>query len=145
MTPVSAAVAGSQARSRSRTADPDHQQTGRQEDRQQSDAGTEDAGRSRRHRRSEERREGEQRTGDGLSGTIAGEERVVVDESRRHEFGFEQRQDDMTAAEDQSSGPIEDVDEANGRVPGRRGERGQSEEQCGEGDEGSDAQPPGTA
>ena len=51
----------------------------------------------------------------------------------------------MTAAEDQGPGPVEDVDEANGRIPGRCSERRQSEEQCGEGDEGGDTQSPGAA
>ena len=49
----------------------------------------------------------------------------------------------MTAAEDQRPGPIEDVDETNRRVPGHCGERGQSDEQRDEGDEGGDAKSPG--
>ena len=85
--------------------------------------------------------EGEEWAGDGLGGAVAGEELVVGEPVARDDFGAEEWEDDVAAAEDEGAGAVEAVEEAPGFAVGGGGEGGKDEEEReeeekGEGGEG---------
>ena len=55
--------------------------------------------------------EREQRTGHGLRRTIPGKEQVAIDETWCHQFVLKQGQHDVAAAEDESAGAIEAIND----------------------------------
>ena len=83
--------------------------------------------------------EGEERTRNRLRCAIAGEERIIADPAGRHHRRLQQREDDVPAAEDQRSGPIEGVGQLHALHRPRRGEERQPDEQRKEGGEHRDA------
>ena len=79
----------------------------RQEDRDERDRGARDPVRRRMLDRTEVGGEREERPGHGLGGAVAGEERLLRDPARSDDGLVEERQDDVAAAEDERSRPVE--------------------------------------
>ena len=82
---------------------PHHQQDGGQEHGNQASEPHAPAA----HDGAEIGREGEEGSGDGLGRTVTGQERIVPHPTRRHDFGLQQRQHHVTAAEHQRAGAVE--------------------------------------
>lgn len=84
-------------------------------------------------------REGKEGTGHGLNHAVAGKKLVLGDPARRDDGGPQQREGDMTTAEDERADPVETVEE-NGRfalaVRGGEGENDEQSEECGQSDGG---------
>ena len=58
--------------------------------------------------------EGEERTRESLSGTVSGEEGLLIDPAAGDYSVFKQRQNDVAASEDEGSGAVEGVEDCNG-------------------------------
>ena len=88
------------------------QQERRQEDRDERDRRARDAVRRRILDRAEVGREREQRPGHRLGGAVAGQECLLRDPPRGDDGLVEERQDDVAAAEDERTGAVEAVEQA---------------------------------
>ena len=107
----------------------DDEEQRRQENRDEADRRPDPAVRRRAHHRAEIGGEGEQRSGHGLRGAVTGEKRVVVDPTRRHDGGLQQRQNHVPAAEHQRTRAIERIEFLERLRGNRRGQQRQADQQ----------------
>ena len=126
---------------------PEWQRAGNQQERrgEQGDETHQSAQPARRrliHGRAEKGREGEQGAGNGLRRAVPGEESLVADPARRYDFGLQQGQHDMPAAEYQRTGAIERIDDSHGLVVQHGDHERESDQQ---GEKQCEAQHTGTA
>jgi len=92
------------------------------------------------HDRAQVGREGEERPGHRLRRAIAGQELGVRHPAGRHDLGLQQRQNHVTAAEDEGTRPVEGIEDGQRRRRNRLTQEWQHHEQPEEDDERDDGQ-----